>query len=140
MDGGDRQSDVDFLAVTADPVAADELRELRELHRRLATGAGHWNRHLEGSYVTIAQLPDAPGSPPWWYAMAIRRSARPRSRSSTVARHRDGTTLDGFLPRGWDRRSASCGTTRRVLTPDVAGCLFDLLVLFADVEVADDGV
>jgi hypothetical protein len=31
-----------------------------------------------------------------------------------VARHDHGTTVSGFLPRGWDHPVASDGTTRRV--------------------------
>ena len=65
---------------------------------------------------------------------------KPPAPPGSVARHRDGTTLAGFLPTRWDHCSASCGTTRRVLTPTGPGRLFDLLVLFSDVEVADDGV
>ena len=57
-----------------------------------------------------------------------------------VACHVDGTTHAGFLPRAWDHRSASHRTTRRVLSPAGSGRLFDLHVLFAGMEVADDGV
>ncbi len=45
-----------------------------------------------------------------------------------------------FCHGSWDHRSASYGTTRRVLTPAGSGRLFDLHVLFAGMEVADDGV
>ena len=59
---------------------------------------------------------------------------------NTVACHVDRTTWARFLPGSWDHRSASYGTTRRVVTPVGRGRLFDLHVLFAGVEVADDGV
>src|SRR5664279_1376442 len=67
-----------------------------------------------------------------------RRHRRPRRRS--VACHVDGTTQADFLPGSWDHRSASYGTTRRVVTPVGRGRLFDLHVLVSGTEVADDGV
>ena len=57
-----------------------------------------------------------------------------------VACHVDGTTQADFLPGSWDHRSASYGTTRRVVTPVGRGRLFDLHVLVSGMEVADDGV
>ena len=62
------------------------------------------------------------------------------SRPMIVACRVDGTTQADFLPGSWDHRSASYGTTRRVVTPAGRGRLFDLRVLVSGVEVADDGV
>jgi hypothetical protein len=74
-------------------------------------------------------------------ATAAERAEQEAARSAlAVACHADGTTQADFLPGSWDHRSASYGTTRRVVTPVGRGRLFDLHVLVSGMEVADDGV
>lgn len=52
----DLQSDCDFLIATAEPIMPAQEAALRRLHRELPSEAGHWNRHLEGSYPPIEDL------------------------------------------------------------------------------------
>jgi predicted nucleotidyltransferase len=52
----DEHSDVDFVAVTNDAVAADELARLQSLHARLYALPSPWAQHLEGSYVPRRDL------------------------------------------------------------------------------------
>jgi hypothetical protein len=53
---GDESSDVDFLVVTDDEPSTRQERALRELHARFPDSAVAWAQHLEGSYVTRAEL------------------------------------------------------------------------------------
>jgi predicted nucleotidyltransferase len=52
----DLHSDCDFLIPVHGPITAEQEACLRELHDELPTRAGHWTRHLEGSYPVEAEL------------------------------------------------------------------------------------
>lgn len=52
----DLRSDCDFLIPVNGPFTAAQEAGLRALHDELPTRAGHWNRHLEGSYPPAAEL------------------------------------------------------------------------------------
>src|SRR5580704_6944849 len=56
-----------------------------------------------------------------------------------VACHEHGTTLRGFLPRGWDHLVASDGTTRRVV-PVVLSLSCSDAAKSSDLEAGADGV
>jgi NAD(P)-dependent dehydrogenase (short-subunit alcohol dehydrogenase family) len=56
-----------------------------------------------------------------------------------VACHDHGTTLRGFLPRGWDHPVASNGTTRRVV-PVVLSLSCSDAAKSSDLEAGADGV
>jgi hypothetical protein len=63
-----------------------------------------------------ARRPTGPQCCPPRSVSATGGSKTPHSgRSIIVACHGHGTTLRGFLPRGWDHLVASDGTTRRVV-------------------------
>jgi Domain of unknown function (DUF4111)/Nucleotidyltransferase domain len=49
-------SDIDFLAVTAEPLTRDEFEALVRHHEYLAAKHPRWARELEGSYVPRADL------------------------------------------------------------------------------------
>lgn len=56
LGAGDLHSDCDFLVVVSE--RPDPVREaaLRELHRAIPHGEGHWCGHLEGSYAVAGDL------------------------------------------------------------------------------------
>lgn len=65
---GDRQSDCDFLFVLREEPDPERLGRLLLLHDEIPTRAGHWTRHLEGSYPIARELRDLTGlGREWWY-------------------------------------------------------------------------
>jgi hypothetical protein len=52
----DVHSDCDFLVVVHRPITPDQETALRAFHRQLPCRAGHWNRHMEGSYAVVGDL------------------------------------------------------------------------------------
>jgi len=52
----DMQSDCDFIVVTKHQLKSDQEKQLRKLHNEIPTRQGHWNHHIEGSYVPEDEL------------------------------------------------------------------------------------
>lgn len=52
----DRDSDIDFVAVTARPVTPQEFQALQAMHDRLARMVTPWAIQLEGFYVAVSDL------------------------------------------------------------------------------------
>lgn len=68
LGAGDIHADVDFLAVTRQPLDDEEERRVRQLHRRLPDRPEHWAHNLEGSYAPINELRErADADRPWLY-------------------------------------------------------------------------
>lgn len=64
----DEHSDVDFIAVTERELTAGEQQDVHTLHERLFQLPSPWAQHLEGSYMTRAQLCRVdPGRTLWFY-------------------------------------------------------------------------
>ncbi|MDQ7805650.1 DUF4111 domain-containing protein [Amycolatopsis sp. A133] len=53
---GDQDSDVDFLVVTENRLGAEDEQSVRRLHAALPEQGSGWAQHLEGSYVSRAEL------------------------------------------------------------------------------------
>lgn len=65
---GDEHSDCDFLVVLEEGPTAEQLGSLVLLHDAIPQRAGHWTKHLEGSYPIAADLRDLAGlDREWWY-------------------------------------------------------------------------
>ena len=96
-------SDIDFTAVTAGPVSADELAGLRTLHERLAAGPSKWGAELEGYYLPRGDLRRYdPAQPPCPH---IERGGKlvvePQDSDGTIQRHilrEQGIVLAGPPP------------------------------------------
>ena len=56
LGAGDLHSDCDFLVVVRRRPDAEQEAALRALHRDIPHRAGHWCRHLEGSYAVAEDL------------------------------------------------------------------------------------
>src|SRR5207248_2041141 len=68
LGAGDMESDCDFVVATAVPPSGRAEAELRRLHDEIPTRAGHWTKHLEGSYADVRALRDLAGlGVPWLY-------------------------------------------------------------------------
>jgi hypothetical protein len=52
----DEDSDVDFIVVTHDEVADEQVDPLQAMHRRIYALESPWAQHLEGSYISKARL------------------------------------------------------------------------------------
>jgi len=64
----DMQSDCDFLIPVNGPISTEQEAALRALHDELPTRAGHWPKHLEGSYPDRRELRSLDGlGIPWLY-------------------------------------------------------------------------
>lgn len=48
-----RNSDIDFVAVTAAPPGGEELAQLETMHKELAANGGEWGKKLEGAYIPV---------------------------------------------------------------------------------------
>ena len=68
LGAGDEHSDCDFIiATTVLPSGPAEAR-LRRLHEAIPARAGHWTRHLEGSYADVTSLRSVDGmGTPWLF-------------------------------------------------------------------------
>ena len=65
---GDLFSDCDFLVPVRRTPSPTQEADLRALHDELPSRAGHWNRHLEGSYPPADELRSLDGlGAPWLY-------------------------------------------------------------------------
>ncbi len=56
LGAGDAHSDVDFLVITTDPPDEPAEARLRAVHAELPDLDSHWAQHLEGSYVSAAEI------------------------------------------------------------------------------------
>lgn len=52
----DMQSDCDFIVVIKHQLTSDQEKHLRQLHDEIPTRYGHWNHHIEGSYIPQDEL------------------------------------------------------------------------------------
>lgn len=53
----DKDSDCDLIVVVHEPLVAENIPQLNEMHQRLYDEMdGYWSKHLEGSYFPAAQL------------------------------------------------------------------------------------
>lgn len=66
LGAGDLLSDCDFLVVVRDRPDAQQEAALRDLHRRIPHGEGHWCGHLEGSYAVAGDLRTVDGLGAEW--------------------------------------------------------------------------
>jgi len=49
-------SDIDFIIVTQNMVTKEQVKQLKEIHKRIGKGENRWGSRLEGSYVPISWL------------------------------------------------------------------------------------
>lgn len=99
----DEHSDVDFIVVTREDVAEDELERLQELHARLHELDVSWAQHLEGSYVPRRQLAQVdPARTPFFFLdNGSRRLELDNHCNTALVRHvlrTRGVTLAGPEP------------------------------------------
>jgi len=66
LGAGDLHSDCDFLVVVDERPDAAREAALRDLHRRIPHGEGHWCGHLEGSYAVADDLRTVAGLGAEW--------------------------------------------------------------------------
>ena len=66
LGAGDLHSDCDFVVVVRERPDAEQETALRELHRRIPHGEGHWCGHLEGSYAVVDDLRSVDGLGAEW--------------------------------------------------------------------------
>src|SRR4051812_13397758 len=55
-DFDEHSSDIDFVVVTQDEIAADLIPKLKAVHERIAQSGLKWASKLEGSYISRAAL------------------------------------------------------------------------------------
>lgn len=64
----DAHSDVDWLAIVAQALTADQMTALETMHRRVYDLPSPWAQHLEGSYPPLDLIrADDPDRTPWPY-------------------------------------------------------------------------
>lgn len=103
LSGWDADSDVDFIVVTEQELAEDELNALQRLHWKLYDLPSHWAQHLEGSYFPRRLLLRAGAEPsPLWYLDNTHRALEQDSHDDSqvvrwVLRER-GLVLSGPAP------------------------------------------
>lgn len=98
--GCDRDSDVDWVAVTRRDLNDGEVARLQAMHGRLYGLESGWAQHLEGSYFPAGVLrPWARAGEPLWYldngATALERSAHDNSVVVRWVLREDGIALCG---------------------------------------------
>jgi hypothetical protein len=117
LGAGDLHSDCDFIvAATALPSGRVEA-ELRGLHDEIPTRAGHWTKHLEGSYADVGSLRTVQGlGVPWLFCDHGHRELIWDTHCNSaharwILRNR-GSRWPGQRRRSWWRRChrGRCGT------------------------------
>lgn len=53
-------SDIDFLAIMKESLSPEKFEQIKQLHGRITQAYPKWAKHIEGSYITIAMLKEAP--------------------------------------------------------------------------------
>ena len=66
LGAGDLHSDCDFIVVVSERPDAEREAALRDLHRSIPHGEGHWCGHLEGSYAVADDLRTVAGLGAEW--------------------------------------------------------------------------
>jgi hypothetical protein len=103
LGAGDEHSDCDFLIVLHDEPTTEQLGRLVLLHDALPQRAGHWTKHLEGSYPIAHELRDqASLGTEWWFvdhgSRAVQRSTHCNQNYVRWILRERGVTLAGPAP------------------------------------------
>jgi hypothetical protein len=97
----DEHSDCDFVVAMQHELASDQVQALNGLHARIHGSGPEWGKHLEGSYFTLNELRDAPGTEVWYVDHGSKSLERSNHCNTFVVRStllRRGIVLNGADP------------------------------------------
>lgn len=103
LNEGDEHSDCDFLVVLYEDPTPEQLGHLMLLHDAIPVRAGHWAKHLEGSYAIASELRNLDGlGREWWYVdhgwRSMQRSTHCNLEIVRCTMREHGITLSGPAP------------------------------------------